>query len=132
MLAQKVLLDFCEKYGDAAPEDGKSTKKRGQGFSLMSYVMNTGSRQAKRQKRTRPKMDYEFFCTEMANKRKWSGAYADAEWQTFDTKDNYADDDGPPHPPFTRRLRIHTRLICGDASESEEETFQERFAWPRR
>ena len=86
MLARKVLLDFCEKYGDSA-EDAKSTKKRGAGFSLSSYIESKGARQAKRQRRTRPKMDYEMFCTQLGNLRKWDGHKADAEWQKLDTKE---------------------------------------------
>jgi hypothetical protein len=124
VLAQRVLLDFCDQFPSGSEKKGT---KRGANFSCTNYVHNSGSRRAKRAKRVRPKMDYEFFITEMQTKRNWSAAKADSVWKELDAVEaNFADNAGPQ--PFSRRLRIPTNLVCGECSESEDENFEERYA----
>ena len=124
VLAQRVLLDFCDKYPEGSEKKGV---KRGGNFSITNYVQNTGSRRVKRQRRQRPKMDYEWFITTMETQRKWSAAKADAKWKELDAVPaNFADHGGPE--PWTKRLRIPTNLVCGECSESDDEHFEERYA----
>ena len=93
VLAQRVLLDFCDKYPEGSEKKGV---KRGGNFSITNYVQNTGSRRVKRQRRQRPKMDYEWFITTMETQRKWSAAKADAKWKELDAVPaNFADHGGP-------------------------------------
>ena len=54
LLAQRVLLDFCDSFPEGQEKKGT---KRGASFAVTTYVENMGSRRAKRQKRIRPKMD---------------------------------------------------------------------------
>ena len=97
---------------------------RGDGFTVTSFAHQKGSRLSKKTVSSKPKWDYEVFCSQMASLRNWSQAKAHEKWAELDTPQNFADNLG--EPPFIKRLRIPARLAGTDRSDSEEENFEQR------
>lgn len=118
--ANQVVLDYCRMFPTG---EEKTTKLRGK-VQLTTYIATTGTRNVKRQRRTRRKMDYEAFVTAMQLHRQWDAGKSDRKWKELDCPANFADDDGPA--PHHRRLRIPTNLLCTDESQSDIENYEDR------